>query len=175
MYARQDAILNLSALLNNSLSSEVVGMGLLTPVINFSSEISFPKPLNWKVTVQATGGEDDFILIGSIEGEVIMPCRRCLEPVNVPSRSELIYKMTYSPNVSQLELIEESNNEEHLVFGSPDVDFSELLVQVFLVDLPITALCQEDCLGIIFEGMETKNLDSSTDSPFAVLRDLQIN
>ena len=176
MYARQDATLNLSPLLNNSTNnSEVVGMGLLTPVLNFASEVSFQKPLGWKITVLATGGEDGFIFTGNVKGEVLMPCRRCLEPVSVPSSSELIYKMLYSPNVSQLALIEEYEDEEHLVFGTPEVDFSELLMQVFLVDLPITALCQEDCQGIIVESKQAKDLDASIDSPFAVLKNLHLN
>ncbi len=176
MYACQDATLNLSPLLNNSLNNnEIVGMGLLTPVLDFSSEVIFQKPLNWKITVLATSGDGGFVFTGSVKGEVLMPCRRCLEPVSVFSNSELIYKMLYLPNVSQLELIEEYKDEEHLVFGTPEVDFSELLIQVFLVDLPITALCQEDCQGIVVEGMKAKELDALTDSPFAVLRDLHIN
>ncbi len=176
MYARQDSVLNLSSLLNNSFNSnEVVGKGLLTPLVDFSSEATFEEPLSWEITVRNTGGEDNFILTGKVEGKVIMSCRRCLEPVKVTSYSELIYKMVYSPNVNRLELIEIEKDEEYLVFGKPETDFSEFLMQAFVVDLPITALCKEDCPGIIVEGLETKNLAPSNSSPFAVLKDLQIN
>ena len=179
MYARQDATLNLSSLLKNTHSSgEVTGSGLLTMRENYVQEANFEKPLNWKLVIQSTGGSSDLILRGNAKGEVIMSCRRCLEPVKVVSRSEFMYPMVYSPNFAEsnkLQLVEE-HNEECLMFSTPEVDFSELILQIFAVDLPLTALCKEDCLGITFENVEVRSLPpNDNESPFAVLKDLKIN
>lgn len=173
MLTCQDAILNLSSLLNSSQNSkEVLGEGLFTPIVNFANEIDFNNPLHWAISVQATG-ESKFLLTGTVTGKVAMPCRRCLEPSEITSCSKLFYTITHSPDINELKLIEDCGIEEQLVFGTPEVNFSEFFTQIFVVDLPLTALCKEDCEGIA-EGLAAKKI-AKTPSPFAVLQNLPLN
>ena len=180
-----DASLNLSVLLRNDPSEyEVAGSGELTPVNGRLAELGLElaSPLSWELTARSTGGDDDFILEGSVSGTASMECRRCLEPTEVSASTSFIYPMIYRPNTAGLSLIElDDDNEDTLVFGQPEVDFSDLLLQVFTIDLPLTALCKENCKGLSADGVnlnehpdQVSQEEAAQESPFAVLKDLEL-
>lgn len=189
MVARRDASINLTALLRQAPGSddEVVDEGLLEPSAELlaADGLRLARPLAWSLTVRRTGGdEDDFLVEGEIEGEVVMECRRCLVDVAVPVHAELLYPMSYRPSDdAELQLAEEADDDDVLVFGQPVVDFAPLLVQVLAIDVPLTALCREDCKGLSLDGVNlnehpehaaASEARSEKASPFAALKDLDL-
>lgn len=179
------ATLNLANLLSGSPESyEVEGEGLLMPEEETlkANGLRLAEPLAWQLTVRSTGGDDDFIMDGSAEGVAIMDCRRCLDDVQVPLATDFLYPMMYRPGKEGLTLLESDEEEDTLVFGQPEVDFTNLITQVFAIDLPLTALCREDCKGLSTDGVNlnehpelaTPEPETKKPSPFAVLKDLEL-
>ena len=162
------------------------GEGLLMPSEDLleADGLRLAEPIAWDLTVSSTGGDDDFILEGSAEGVAVMECRRCLDDVPVELSTNFIYPMMYRPGKEGLTLIEtEGDEEDTLVFGKPEVDFAELIAQVFAIDLPLTALCKEDCKGLSSDGVnlnehpelaDAQPQQQETPSPFAALKDFEV-
>lgn len=190
MVSRQDATLNLASLLKGDadLGDEVSGAGLLLPSRELQEQggLRLSEPLAWQLTVRAIGGDDDLILTGEISGSALQECRRCLTEVETQLRTSLIYPMTFRPSrrAGTLTLQENDDENDVLVFGHPEVDFAPLLTQVYAIDLPLTALCKEDCLGLSVDGVnlndhpehqaEAAPTDADKPSPFAALKDLDL-
>ena len=183
----KSATLNLASLLGNAVDAyEVSGEGELMPseALLEKDGLRLAEPIAWELTVSSTGGDDDFILNGSAEGVATMECRRCLDDVPVELSTNFIYPMIYRPGKEGLTLVETDDDEEDtLVFGKPEVDFTELITQVFAIDLPLTALCKEDCKGLSSDGVnlndhpelaDTEPEPQETPSPFAVLKDFEV-
>lgn len=184
---RPDVILNLSRLIANTPDVyEVEGEGLFMPSEDLLERdgLRLAQPLKWHMIARGTGGDDDYLLEGNVEGVAIMDCRRCLEQAVVESSSEFIYQMEYRPGKTGLELLEQTEDEDDLlIFGKPEVDFSELIAQVFAIDLPLTALCRDDCRGLSSDGTNLNEhpehaandvVADEKPSPFAVLKDIDV-
>lgn len=188
MVSRSDATLNLASLIKNAPGSpdSVRSEGLLTPdqAILDADGLVLDGPLRWEVEVSNTGGEDDFILEGEVSGAAIMECRRCLSDARVEADARFLMTMAYDPAESELRLDEGGeDDDEHLVFGQPDVDLAPLLAQLFAIELPLTALCREDCKGLSLDGVnlndhpelaETDEVEHAAPSPFEVLKDVDL-
>lgn len=189
MDSRQEVTLNLASLLKRDVTAgdEVEASGQLMPPQELldADGLRLEEPLSWELSVRATG-EDEFLLMGSVEGVAIQECRRCLTDVETEIYADLIYPMAYRPGKGKLELVEVGeDDEELLVFGKPEVDFAELLTQVAAIDMPLTALCQAACKGLSLDGVnlnehpdhedrEERANDPVQSSPFAVLKDLDL-
>lgn len=187
MLARSDATLNLSSLLSHDPGSyEVSSEGALMPeaALLEADGLRLSGPLEWQLEVQSTGGDDDFILIGRVAGTAVMECRRCLEDTPVTIESSFIYPMVYRSGAEGLELRESEEAEDTLIFGKPQVDFAELLTQLFAIDVPLTALCREECRGLSAEGVNLNLHPEAAErpeegqddeaSPFAPLKKLEL-
>ena len=185
------AVLNLASLLNHAPGSEgeVEGDGLLLPDAADleAAGIALEGPLEWELVVTNAGGDDDFIVQGSVAGAALMECRRCLEIVATESEADLVYPAEYRPGTgAELRLEERDDEDDLLVFGRPQVDFADLLLQVFAIDLPLTVLCREECRGLSSDGVnlndhpdhvapdEARSDEGAADSPFAALRDIDL-
>lgn len=164
---------------------EVGGEGLLTPNddILARSGVRLAGPLSWRLTVRSTGGDDDFLLDGEVFGKTVLECRRCLSEVETMVATDLLYPMAYRPGNKGVKLSEDKENAEILVFGQPEVDFADLLTEIYAVDLPLTALCKEACLGLSADGInlnehpeakEKADTGQRKDSPFNLLKDLEL-
>lgn len=187
MVSRHDATLNLASLIKHDLTAgdEVEGRGLLMPSedVLAADGLHLATDLSWHITVRSAGGDDDFILTGSVSGVALQECRRCLSEVTIPMRSNFIYPMMFRSGHPRLELIETTeDDEEHLLFGQPEVDFASLLAQVFAIELPLTVLCKSDCKGLAIDGVNLNDYPEHTPgydtpkvpSPFEVLKDLDL-
>ncbi len=189
MVARRDASLNLTALLRQAPGSddEVTDEGMLAPAPELleADGLRVGGALSWSLTVRRTGGDaDDFLVEGEVTGEVVLECRRCLVDVPVTVHAEVFYPMTYRPSSdAELRLAEEPGDDDVLVFGQPLVDFAPLLLQVLAIDVPLTALCREDCKGLSLDGVNLnehpEHAAASVDrseraSPFEALKDLDL-
>jgi uncharacterized protein len=187
MVSRPDATLHLASLLSQGPGSaiEVEGQGLLEPgkALLESHGLRLAEPLTWELVVRRAGGEDDFIVEGRVSGSAVLECRRCLVDVPAEISVSLIFPMVYRPGQKELILIEGVEDaEETLSFGDPSVDFTELLLQLFAINLPLTVLCKESCRGLSLDGVnlnehpeqETTSQQGTDPSPFEVLKDLDL-
>lgn len=187
MPVQQDATLNLATLLklDPELGAEVAGEGEFMPSQELleADGLRVAAPLDWDLTVRASGG-DDYILTGSVSGPVVQECRRCLTEVETPVRSSLVYPMLYRPRKGGevLRLLED-DEDDTLVFSQPEVDFAPLLTQVFAIESPLTVLCKEDCRGLSLDGVNLNDHPEhappaqpgrSIPSPFASLKDIEL-
>ena len=187
MVSRHDATLHLASLLSQGPGGaiEVEGRGLLEPdeALLESYGLRLAGPLDWGLVVRRAGGEDDFIVEGRISGSALLECRRCLVDVPADISVSLIFPMVYRPGQKELTLIEGVEDaEETLSFGDPSVDFTELLLQLYAINLPLTVLCKESCRGLSLDGVnlnehpdqETKPQKGTEPSPFEVLKDFDL-
>ncbi len=158
MQSRRDATLNLASLLHHAPGSEleVEGEGLLDPAQELldADGLRLAGPVSWHVRVVNTGGDDDFVADGDVRATAVLECRRCLTEVPVEVEAEFVYPMSYRPSEQPLRLEElEEEEEELLVFGRPEVDFARLLTELVAIEVPLTALCREDCRGLNQDGV----------------------
>lgn len=192
MQSSGSATLNLSSLLQHSpgMPPEVSGEGLLVPAPELleADGIRLAAPLKWRLMVLNAGGDDDFVLEGAVEGTAVMECRRCLTAVNTKVRTTFVYPMEYRPSDRPLTLDEEGEegDDELLIFGAPEVDFSAFLTELVAIELPITAVCRPDCLGLNEDGVNLNEhpelapkrqrpTDEEAPSRFAALKDIDIS
>jgi uncharacterized protein len=186
MAARRDATLNLAALLRRAPGSvdDLSADGEVAPDEELLEDagIRLDGPLRWSLHVTNTGGEDDFVVAGDVSGSALMECRRCLTDVPTAVDSSFIYPMVYRPGgAEELEMIEDDEQEELLVFSQPEVDFAGFLTQVFAIDLPLSVLCREDCRGLSVDGVNLNEHPDHTPgdthderrSPFDALKDFE--
>src|SRR5690606_13331474 len=130
--------------------------GLLEPAQELleADGLRLAGPIAWHVHVVNAGGDDDFVADGRMSASAVLECRRCLTDVAVHVEAEFVYPMAYRPSDLPLRLEElEDDDEELLVFGRPDVDFAPLLTELIAMELPLTALCREDCRGLSLDGV----------------------
>lgn len=176
MSTRRDATLNLASLLRHDLNTggEVEGKGEFMPDPSWhSDEVRYEEPLGYELSVRSAGGED-YLVTGSATGKAIMPCRHCLEGVEVPSRSDFVYPMKYRPGRTGLEMVFDDEEDELLVFGRPEVDFAEMITEIFSVDLPLAVECPE---GVSCERLSERYAQraaTAPESPFASLEDFDV-
>ncbi len=178
------ATINVSSLLVHDVSEyEAHAEGQLIPDAKLLEVVGLhlKEALQWQVIVRSTGGDDDFILEGSVSGKAWMDCRRCLEAAEVDLAASFIYPMVYKPGQTELMLEQVPDEEDRLVFGKPLIDLTELLTQLTAIELPLTALCREDCKGLSPEGINLNEHpevqaapDSMPNSPFGKLKDWDV-
>ena len=181
MSATEQAILNLSKLLSRdpTATREVSQSGTLLPNQDISTEeYRLEGPLDWTISIYPTGGDDEFVLTGDIRGEVTMQCRRCLEDVKVQGNSKLLITTTYDPKFTEPLGFIEGDENDILVFSETQVDFSDFLTQIFMVDLPLTAVCEnpDTCndLRSLIADDSVEVQEDDAENPFAVLKDINL-
>lgn len=190
MVARRDALVNLASILRTAPGSddEVFEEGLLEPgeEAQAADDVRIDGPLSWSLSVRRTGGDDeDFVVDGSVSGTAVLPCRRCLVDVPVDVAADFVYLMRHrhSDEAAVVLAEDEDVDEDVLEFGQPVVDFAPLLRQVFAIDVPLTAVCREDCKGLSLDGVNlNEHPEAATPaaradrppSPFAALEDLNV-
>lgn len=191
MQSRDEVLLNLGVLLQHvpGTPSEVAAEGEFYPAEELLTQygLALAGPLMYDLVVSTAGGDDDYIVQGSVTGTAIAECRRCLDPVETDVQVPLVFAMEYHPSDKPLFLEEpaEHDDEEYLVFGSPTVDFAELLTELFALEQPLTALCSKSCLGLNEDGVNLNHHPELVDdheaalereikdsSPFAALKDI---
>ncbi len=94
--------------------------------------------------------KDRFRVVGTVRGELELPCSRCLEPYRLPVDAAL--DLRYLP-ASELP----SSEGEHQVaeddvdcsyYQDDQIDLTGLLREQFYLALPMKPLCRDDCRGL---------------------------
>lgn len=80
---------------------------------------------------------------GSGELTVLIPCGRCLEPV------ETVVPFSVEMHVDANSKTDADGDDIFFIEGS-DLDVNDLLIDEILMSMPMKVLCKEDCRGICF-------------------------
>ena len=142
------------------------------------AELRLIEPAEIRGRVRRKGEEVE--LRGELEGKVAATCDRCLQPVEIPVRSE--FRERFVPAVSwatepQHELQEEDLNLA--VFDGEAIELDDLVREELLLAMPAHVLCREDCKGLCPVCGIDRNLSScqcetgATDSRWEGLKELQ--
>lgn len=119
-------------------------------------------------------GDRTLVLSGEAEFTLMIPCDRCLEPVEVPF--QLSIERTLDMNLTDEERIANLDEQPYLQGYNLDVD--QLVRDELLLNLPMKVLCDEDCKGICNRcganlNHETCDCDrSSLDPRMSVIQDI---
>ncbi len=179
MVWEQEVTVNLSRLLRSDpfAEGEVEASGQFMPDVDpAKDDFEVLEPLSFHLSVRAVG-DREFLLQGKVRGQAQMPCGRCLKPLEVSWESDLVYSMEFRPGQAELNIRLDEDDDEVLIFGTPEVDFSVLLTEVFIVDRPLTVAHPKgdpDCEDLASIYRQDLEIASSDDSPFAALKDFDV-
>ena len=125
----------------------------LEPLKEFHMDCRVRKPL--RATVSVTPVEDGWLVRGSLEGEVALPCSRCAEDAITPlaARFEDFESLPEEPEPEaprRHAAQEPTPAGERLVWerGALLLDLAAVCWEEFVLALPPTPLCQEGCKGL---------------------------
>lgn len=122
----------------------------------------FPKPL--QVNLTHFRSREDLILSGTIDGELIGACSRCLEEYVLPINRE--FSVTLSPQRTMQREVELSADELSADFYREEhIDLSALVHEETILALPSRPLCREDCRGLCSQCGTNLNLESCSCRP----------
>lgn len=143
------------------------------------------RPFTWNITLSNVGGA--FLVTGSVSGQVITSCARCLEEASFEIQGEIegyfIIEGEGEPpddmEKDEFDILPENNR----------IDLYPLIMAAIFVELPLIPLCKEDCAGIcshcgtnLNEGPcdctpeESQHDDGiNPDNPFAALQNLKFD
>ena len=116
--------------------------------------------------------EKEIRIVGSTHLTVVIPCDRCLEPVDVP------FSIKFDKNaMTGLSDAEQTDEESDYIDGY-HLDVDKLLYNEILIGWPTKVLCKDDCKGIC--SVCGQNLNEGTcdcddpglDPRMSVIRDL---
>jgi uncharacterized protein len=105
------------------------------------------------VTLRVMPAAGMFQVEGRVNGIALVPCSRCLAPVQWPLRADFSLTFTRSlPGAAvdaQMESRELEAEELGLVlFEGDEIDFRDVIQEQVVMTLPMRPLCQEDCRGL---------------------------
>jgi len=125
---------------------------------------------NFDSTIVIDRAQQGLVVQGEFSGDTALECVRCLKPYTQHLHGE--WTDLYAFN-------EKSMSESGLLM--PDdrhIDFTPVLREYALLEVPIKALCKPDCKGLCIECGQDLNVKDcghsqhNEDSPFAALKDL---
>lgn len=129
-------------------------------------------PLELRLEVQEA--MHDVVVLGRMETEVEIACRRCLVPVRTPVDQELT--LLFRPGISQVEA--EAEEIYSLPAHGTELDLSGAIREHLLLAVPEFVECQEPCRGLcphcgVNLNETTCSCETSeTDDRWAALRQL---
>ena len=116
---------------------------------------------------------------GDLQGEVELPCARCLEPIRlgVSEAIDLFYKPMSQIAREQDIAISESETEVGFYEGG-GLELADVIREQVLMSLPMRAICREECRGLCQTCGRNRNREtcgcreSFADSRWDALREL---
>lgn len=94
-----------------------------------------------EITVKGIGN-GQLSISGQGEYEIVMPCDRCVEDVNVPVQIEFDYTVNEPDGYHEL-----SEDDEEFMKGY-ELDGDAIIHNELIMGLPMKVLCKDDCKGL---------------------------
>ncbi len=101
--------------------------------------------------VRLSKSGNDVVVHGTLKAELVAPCARCMERVNITVNQTLSALMvpashSKSPEKSEYEFSQEE--AETVPYDGETVVLDDLVRDELLLEIPMIPLCREDCPGI---------------------------
>lgn len=116
----------------------------ITPLETGADPLVFNGPVSVNVNLTNSGGE--FILKGSVKGQIRLNCGRCLEDFLYPIDTEI--NEVYRPVFQTVDASGDDNGEDVITFKGDSIDITPELVKSVLVALPMKVVCDAHCKGL---------------------------
>ena len=147
--------------------------------IQLDDDIRVIGPLNGHVRMRRTN--QGLLVDGWVDLTLELSCNRCLKEFELPMHVN--FEEQFYPTVdvvSGLPLAPFDEDEIFPIDARHQVDLTEAIRQNLLLDLPIVAVCQEDCKGLCPQCGQDLNLGScecepEVDARLSVLKTLLQN
>lgn len=127
------------------------------PVVRgLDGEVREPLSLDVELTNPAAG---TYVMTAELSGEVIEPCRRCLEPAEVELDER--FRMVYRERARDLE--DEETGDEDLVLierGENEIEIDGEVRDRLFLETDRYPLCRPDCEGICPKCGQNRNAGS---------------
>jgi uncharacterized metal-binding protein YceD (DUF177 family) len=123
---------------------------------------------------------DDYLLRGKLNGGLLVPCARCLEPAKLPLDVDVsVVYVEHEDNKAEDD--DDIDAPDVLTFEDGTIDLSPELRDEILLAVPVSVLCREDCAGLCSVCGNNRNLtpcdcverQQQSQSKFAVLAKLK--
>ena len=148
-----------------------------------SQGIRFPKL--FRIDAVARRPEREVLITGTIEGAVQLVCGRCLESFEHAIDLDLVARFAPQPEAVAVSLEDEDGQDgieiededldvSFLPDGATSLSMEEIVREQVLLDLPVRAICREDCRGLCARCGVNLNADEcgcSDDQP----RDMRLS
>lgn len=142
---------NLRELAASGTPIELHGHLELSDAIYGRNDIRSMGVIEAQVTAHSEAGR--VAVTGALKGTLEVICSRCL----APSEVQVVYPVTEMFTMQQT--IADSNEEIHFVTEEV-VNLTPYLRDAFVVQLPMAAVCREDCKGLCPECGADRNTDT---------------
>ncbi|OGR40054.1 MAG: hypothetical protein A2051_01410 [Desulfovibrionales bacterium GWA2_65_9] len=123
-----------------------------------------------------TPQDEGFHVAGSFSGSVLVPCDRCAEEIEVPLAGD--FESFEEPRAQDDDSLDECRIRRGK--GFLDLDVAGYLWEQFMLALPVSPLCAEDCRGLCPKCGVNRNQETCScaqdkgDPRLAVLRNLKL-
>ena len=142
-----------------------------------AAEYLFTEPANCSIKVNKDG--ETVYLEGQVKTQFSTQCSRCAEEA-ISSVSSPV-KLQFKPKSYGAALGEEDEDLEISYYEGTDIDLSDPLVDMVMLQLPFSVLCSESCQGLCSKcGINLNNakcdceVDEKPEGPFAMLKSVKI-
>jgi uncharacterized protein len=130
-----------------------------------SGEAEYHLPVPLQVSLRHFRSGEDLIFSGTVQGEVVGTCSRCVEEYTSPIHRE--FSVTLSPQFDARHREVELNADELSAgfYSEEHIDLSALVLEETLLALPSQPLCRENCRGLCSQCGTNLNVESCTCRP----------
>lgn len=90
----------------------------------------------------------DVLISGEVEAAMSFQCDRCLEWFPVENRLSLNILVRTGPEQQEAEEDIEADDQDTVLIDGKEFDLAAILLQEFLLEIPMKTLCREDCPGL---------------------------
>ncbi|GAA0176931.1 DUF177 domain-containing protein [Clostridium sediminicola] len=131
-------IIDISDLTSKKVMEKTINKSFNCTAFTYDEEfIDYEQPVNLVGKFRVIG--DIIAFEGVIEAHLKLTCSRCLEKFNY--FLQFNFHEEFSKN-------EENDNEEIIILEDNEIDFSSIVENNIVLNLPIKKLCKVDCLGL---------------------------
>jgi uncharacterized protein len=102
-------------------------------------------------SIDFTRDHDEVFGRGRLRGALVVPCSRCLEPARVPVDTALHLQFSHQAadeDEAPVDGEDELAQPDLFRHDGNKISLEQPLREIIIAELPITALCKKDCLGL---------------------------
>ena len=107
-----------------------------------------PGPEGLALTGRIDRSGDSYLLRGELEGALVTPCGRCLEPATVELKLPLTVSYVDREDDAAEDEAEDDEDGDVRAFSGGEIDLGPEIRDEILLAMPIGPLCRPDCAGI---------------------------